>query len=104
MKKLILAVSCLIVLSGCASSNFSSVPPGAQVHVGKTDVSGETSFEGRVPRTTFGQYPIKIKKEGHETFYGILPLNVSGGVILLDALLFAPAAFFNVQGSLLLRV
>jgi hypothetical protein len=99
MKKIVIAVLCLIVLYGCASSRFTSKPEGARIHIAKTDISGQAPVEGRVPRTTFGKYPVKISKEGSETFYGILPLNVSSGVILLDALFFAPAAFFNVQGA-----
>ena len=98
MKNIVIAVLCLAVFYGCVSSRFTSKPEGAQIHIAKTDISGREPVEGRVPRTTFGKYPVKISKEGSETFYGILPLNVSAGVIILDALFFAPAAFFNVQG------
>jgi hypothetical protein len=99
MKKIAIAVLCLVVLYGCGFSRFTSNPEGARIHIAKTDISGLAPVEGRIPRTTFGKYPVKISKEGSETFYGILPMNVSSGVILLDALFFAPAAFFNVQGS-----
>jgi hypothetical protein len=98
MKKIVIAVLCLVVLYGCASSRFTSNPEGARIHIGKTDISGQAPVEGRVPRTTFGKYPVKISKEGSETLYGILPLHVSPGVIGLDALFLAPLAFANVQG------
>ena len=98
MKKVVIAVLCFVVLYGCASSRFTSNPEGARTHIGKTDISGQAPVEGRVPRTTFGKYPVKISKEGSETLYGILPLHVSPAAIGLDALFLAPLAFANVQG------
>ena len=93
MKNIIITALCLIVFYGCASSKFTSYPEGAKVHIAKTDISGAAPVEGYVPRTTFGKYFVKISKEGTETMYGILPLHVSPGVIILDALFLAPPGF-----------
>ncbi len=98
MKTIFSAIICLILFCGCASSTFTSKPENARIKIGKTDISGEGAVTGRIPRTTFGKYPVKVEKAGYQPFYAMLPLNVSGGVIALDVLLFAPATFFNVQG------
>jgi hypothetical protein len=102
MKKFCLGLMVISIffVQGCSTySQFTSVPDQAKIKIGKTKILGTAPVAGQISRTTFGQYPLKIQKEGYDVLYGVLPLHVSGGMIALDALLFAPAAFFNVQGS-----
>jgi hypothetical protein len=99
--KIVCLLAFLFILQACGHySTFTSVPTGAKVRIGKAYVSGTTPLTGKVGSTTFGRYPVKVQKDGYETLYGNLPLKVRGGRIVLDALLFAPAAFFNTQTSL----
>lgn len=101
MWRYVLVVALAIVIQGCsAKSHFSAVQEDVKLTVGKTAINGVLPIEAEIPRTTFGRYPVKITKEGYAPIYGFLPLKVSGGMIAVDALLFAPAAFFNVQKSL----
>ena len=81
-------------------STFTSIPPGAEVEIGKAQLLGTTPFSGKIGSTTFGKYPIKIQKDGYDTIYGNLQLKVKGGNIVLSALFFAPAAFFSAQNAL----
>lgn len=91
----------LLLLSACTTtSHFSAVQDGVEIAIGKTAVSGSLPLDATLNRTTFGRYPVKAVKQGYQPIYGNLPLKVSGGIIFLDALLFAPAVFFNVQGSI----
>jgi hypothetical protein len=101
MKQLGFLLLLALLVSGCTTtSHFSAVQDDVKITVGKTSINGTMPLDGTLSRTTFGRYPIKIIREGYEPIYGNLPLKVSPGIIVLDALLFAPAAFYNVQGSL----
>lgn len=87
-----------LVLAGCSTHiMLSSVPEKAHLVVAKSDISGTMPISASIRRTTFGKYPFKVEKEGYEPMYGILPLNVSGAAITMDALFFAPAAFWTAQ-------
>jgi len=100
MRKFICLLVITVILQGCASkSHFSSPQDDVKITIGKTNINGNVPLTGNVGRTTFGTYPTKAVKEGYDPIYFNLPLKVSPGIILLDALFFAPAAFFNVQGS-----
>lgn len=100
--RIILVVVTTFALQSCASvhSDFSALQEDVYITVGKAKISGTTPLSGDIGRTTFGKYPLKITKEGYEPIYCYLPLKPSMGAIIVDALFFAPAAFFNVQGSL----
>lgn len=97
--KAALAISYFILIGCATNSKFSTIPDNALIKIGKTNISGEAPLSGDVSRTTFGKYPVMVEKDGHETLYAILPMNVSGGVIALDILLFAPATLWNAQGA-----
>ena len=97
MKRYVFIGLCLLLFSGCSTSNFVSKPENAQINIGKTNISGTAPLNGRIPRTTFGKYPVKVQKDGVAPLYGILPLHVSPAAIGLDVLIFAPATFWNVQ-------
>lgn len=99
IKMLSLLLFVLVFQSCSTMSTFTSIPPDAKVKIGKTNVLCATPCSGKIGGTTFGRYPVKVTKEGYETLYSNLPLKVKGERIVLDALLFAPAAFFNVQSS-----
>ena len=100
-RKMMSLVLIVLLLQACShTANFSSVPAEAEIKIGKTQISGVAPQTGSISNTTFGRYPVKVQKDGYKPIYGNLPLKVSPGIIILDALLFAPAAFFNVQRAL----
>lgn len=76
---------------------LSSKPEGASLTIGNADISGTTPISSSIGRTTFGKYWFRVEKPGHEPMYGLLPLNVSGTAITMDALFFAPALFWSAQ-------
>ena len=99
--KLLLILIIISVLQACSTmSTFTSIPAGAEIEIGKANLLGTTPFSGKVSTTTFGRYPVKVKKDGYETIYSNLPLKVRGRNIALSAIFFAPAAFFTVQNAL----
>jgi len=99
MKKILVLVVCMLFCLGCSGmANFTSKPESVQIEIAKTSISGTAPTTGKVPRTTFGNYPVKVQKEGYEPLYGILPLHGSAGVIILDIILFWPVVFGNAQG------
>jgi uncharacterized protein YceK len=101
MRKFLWLILFVLVLQGCTTtSSFTSIQEGVKITVGKTKISGEMPVAGEISRTTFGSYPVKVQKNGCELMYFSLPLKVSPGIIVIDALFFAPAIFFNVKGSL----
>jgi hypothetical protein len=95
----LLSLSCLVLLCTACSTKVMllSKPEKANLTVAKSNISGTTPIAASIGRTTFGRYPFKIEKEGYESMYGSLPLNVSGTAITMDILFFAPAAFWNAQ-------
>ncbi len=96
--KMMCLVLITLLFQACAhTANFTSVPTGAKIKIGKTHISGVTPQTGSISNTTFGRYPVKVQKDGYKPIYGNLPLKVSSGTIILDAIFFAPGAFFNVQ-------
>lgn len=100
MRSFITLALAVLLLQGCSTrAHFSAVQDGTEITIAKTAISGVMPLEGKVPRTTFGRYPVRVSKEGYAPLYLNLPLKVDAGVIVLDAIFFAPAAFFNVQGS-----
>lgn len=98
---LLLLLLCQLVLQGCTSkSTFTAVQEDVSIKIGKTDIEGELPITGDINRTTFGRYPMMISKEGYDPMYCNVPMVVSAGYIIADVLFFAPAAFFNSNGSL----
>lgn len=96
----ILIIPCLFLFIGCSTnSKLTTIPEEASIKIGRTNISGIAPLSGDISRTTFGKYPVMVEKEGYETLYAILPMNVGGGVIAADVLLFAPAVFWNAQGA-----
>ena len=94
----LLIVAVLILVAGCSTEIvLSSKPDNAKLTVAKSLINGKTPITSSIRRTTFGKYPFRIEKDGYESLYGVLPLNVNGAVIALDVLFFAPATFWNTQ-------
>lgn len=87
-----------LILVGCSTRiMLTSKPEGANIIIGKTNISGTTPMSSSIRRTTFGKYWFSVEKPGYEPLYGLLPLNVSGAAITINVLLFAPATFWNAQ-------
>ena len=99
MNRYFIFVLCLF-LAGCSTKPvFTSKPDNAHVRIAKSEIDGYTPFRATLKRTTFGSYPFIVEKEGYEPLFGRLPLNVRPGIIVLDALLFAPMVFWNAQSG-----
>jgi len=48
---------------------------------------------------TFGSYHFVAEKKGGEPVYGVIPLYVNVGYIILDALFFAPIVLLNARSA-----
>ena len=98
MKKLLLLLTCLcFLLIACGQHvRFSAVQGPANLTLQRQSL-GTTPVEKKLKTTTFGRYRYIVEKEGYNTLEGVLPLKVSARNIVLDALFFAPAVFFNAQ-------
>jgi len=48
---------------------------------------------------TFGSYHFVAQKNGADPLYGVIPLHVNAGYIVLDALFFAPLILINARGA-----
>jgi len=98
MKKIILLSVLFCLTQACSSStSFTSIPENATIQIANTQISGVTPLDTKIGNTTFGRYMLKVEKEGSNTMYGVLPLRVSSGNIVIAALFFAPALFYNVK-------
>jgi hypothetical protein len=95
MKRILLGLSCCVVLSGCAtivrgtSEKFTvdSNPQGADVRL-STGQSGVTPFTAKVPRSQ--TLTVTVSKPGYRTETVTVPAQVSsGGAVATAANLFA---------------
>lgn len=92
-----LAMAAAAVFAGCSGmTTVDSVQPNT-VFAAKDHAAASTPVPGRFRSTSFGNYEFKATAEGHKTLYGIVPLQLKAGRIVLDALIFAPGFFFNLR-------
>ena len=85
-----------MLLAACSSvTTLSSTRPDTQLAVKEKRVTLPASQD--LKSTSFGNYEFKAVADGHDPFYGILPLSFRGGRLAADIILFAPAAFFNLR-------
>lgn len=84
-------------ISGCtAMTTISSKQSNVSLRI-ENQTFSSLPAKNEFPVTTFGPYVYLAEKEGYDPLYGILPLSVDIGSVILDSLLFAPALFFNVR-------
>lgn len=93
-------VGIALLASGCASwCKVTSDPPGATVTINGR-YYGETPREFAIRSSTFGQYHIRLEKEGYEPLEDVMPKQLFVGRLVVDILLFWPAALFNAMGPM----
>lgn len=93
VSKLVALITCVALLQACATSRFTPVTPGTTLTIrGGSDQKALPRAETLPPKTA-GQYEFMAVNEKGETLYGVLPLAVNPGRIVLSALIFAPMIF-----------
>lgn len=98
IKRLAFAVLASTLLAGCsATTSFTAIQAPSTIQVKEMTGTATIPSTETFGTTTFGNYEFKVESPGLEPFYGVLPLNLNGGHIALDILLFCPALFFNIR-------
>lgn len=85
------------LLSGCAATTTISATQANAVIDVKTSTQVAHPRTESFSTTSFGNYEFRARAEGHEPFFGILPMKFNGGYLALDILFFAPATMFNLR-------
>lgn len=99
IKSRILSVIMAVVffISGCSTlSTISSTQPDVSIRIMEKPYAPMPVKEELSVRT-FGSYHFVAEKKGADPLYGIIPLQVNVGYIVLDALFFAPLVLFNAR-------
>lgn len=87
-----------VIVSGCASTTtIKAVQENATIRV-RDEPSRALPYTGKYRTTTFGKYEFKASQAGDDAMYGILPLKLNVGYMIMDALIFGPGALFNLRG------
>ena len=98
MKQGALLLLCLLLAQGCATSVTMTAKQGpARLVVGHANLAGTTPLTGPIHRTSFGEYPVMVQKDGSATFYAMLPLQENARVIVADMLLCFPVVWFKAK-------
>lgn len=88
-----------VLLSACSAMTTIS-SPNAGTTVALRDKTLVLPSTQSIKGTTFGNYEFKATDPAtQEAMYGILPLEMKGGHMAADILLFAPGMFFNLRGA-----
>jgi hypothetical protein len=88
-----------VLLSACSAMTTIS-SPNAGTTVALRDKTLALPATQSIKGTTFGNYEFKATDPAsQEAMYGILPLEMKGGHMAADILLFAPGMFFNLRGA-----
>jgi hypothetical protein len=86
-------------VSGCSTlSTISSTQPDVSIRVMEKPHAPMPVKEELSVRT-FGSYHFVAEKTGADPLYGVIPLHVNVGYIILDALFFAPLTLINARGA-----
>ncbi|MBL0729985.1 hypothetical protein [Piscinibacter sp. HJYY11] len=81
------------VLQGCVTAQFKPAAPGTTLAIrGASDKQELPRSEDLAAKTT-GQYEFMAVSPKGDKMYGLLPLKVNPGKIVMSALFFAPAIF-----------
>lgn len=79
-------------------STISSTQPDISIRIMEKPFAPMPVKEELAVRT-FGSYHFVAEKKGSEPLYGIIPLYVNAGYIILDALFFAPLILLNARSA-----
>jgi hypothetical protein len=97
--KIIAALFAVVMVSAC-SSMATITSPNTGTMVVLRDETLVLPAKQNIKGTSFGNYEFKATDPtSSEPLYGILPLQMKGGHMAADILLFAPAMFFNLRGA-----
>jgi len=89
----------VIVISGCSTvSSISSIQPDVSIRVMEKP-HAPMPIKEELSVRTFGSYHFVAQKNGADPLYGVIPLHVNAGYIVLDALFFAPLILINARGA-----
>lgn len=92
-------MAAVFFVSGCSTlSTISSTQPDVSIRIMEKPYAPMPVKEELLVRT-FGSYHFVAKKEGADPLYGVIPLHVNVGYIILDALFFAPLILINARGA-----
>jgi hypothetical protein len=94
--RLVALLTCVAMLQGCVSTaQFKTTVPGSTFAIrGASDAKELPRSEDLGSKAT-GQYEFMAAPPQGEPLYGILPLKVNGGKIVLSIMFFAPALFIG---------
>jgi len=99
LRILSLFMAVVFFVSGCSTlSTISSTQPNVSVRIMEKP-NAPMPVKEELSVRTFGSYLFVAQKEGADPLYGVIPLHVNIGYIILDALFFAPLALLNARGA-----
>ena len=92
-------MAAVFFVSGCSTlSTISATQPGVSVRINeKAPAPAPVKHEFSV--RALGSDFFAAKKDGAEPLYGVVPLQVNIGYIILDALFLAPLILWNARGA-----
>jgi hypothetical protein len=98
-KLLSVVMAVVFFISGCSTlSTISSTQPDISIRIMEKPYA-PTPVKEELSVRTFGSYYFVAEKKNADSLYGIIPLYVKVGNIILDALFFAPLVLFNARGA-----
>ena len=94
-----LLMAAVVLTSSCSTlSTISSTQPDVYIRI-MDKPSALAPVKEELSVTTFGSYRFMAEKKGSDPLYGVIPLYVNVGYIILDALFFAPTVLFNARSA-----
>lgn len=91
--RLIALLTCMALLHGCTTVQLNTTAPGSTLAIRGVGEKKELPRSENLSSKATGQYEFMAAPPQGEPVYGILPLKVNAGKIVMSILFFAPALF-----------